>query len=624
MLMVLEDAPERNGDTKLTIDPALIWSTLLGGRGDDFVYATDVDVGGVVTVAGETLSADFPTSSGAYDASHNGMYDAFVSRLDPSKPGSAQLTYSTFLGASGRDHAYALFVDSSGVVAVAGTTSSPRFPTTNGAYDTTHNGGFDAFVCHLDPRKTGPAQLVYSTFLGGSGHETAYAMSRMAGGVMSVAGSTSSPKFPTSAGAYGTSNNGRDDAFVSRLDPRKTGSAQLVYSTLLGGRSYDGINGLAVDQSGIVTVVGDSYSQDFPTSAGAFDKSHNGNSDAFASRLDPSKTGKAQLVYSTLLGESGDDSALALGVDASGVVTLAGRTGSSKFPTSSGAYDTSHNGWADAFVSRLDPSKTGNAQLVYSTFLGGVDWDYATTLSNDPDGILTVAGTTASPMFPTTKDALDRGVGWPFSDAFITRLDPSKTGKAQLVYSTFLGWNSIDYAQALAVDASGTAIVAGSTAWGFFPTTANAYLRFPIGGKDIFVSRISMDSSLWADKHELSLRHGGTQTLTLDAGKEHANNIYFLLGSLGGTKPGIPLNNSLTLPLLPDAYFMITLAYPNAVLLTGSFGKLDAAGRASAKFTASALIPPGLVGSTFHHAYVVIGKSQFDMASNAVPLTLVK
>ncbi len=130
--------------------------------------------------------------------------------------------------------------------------------------------------------------------------------------------------------------------------------------------------------------------------------------------------------------------------------------------------------------------------------------------------------------------------------------------------------------------------------------------------------------TLSSDSHFVSLSKGGSQTFGLDAGAMHANKSYLLLGTLSGTTPGINLGNNVILPLNFDGYFSITLAYPNSLLLMNSLGKLDASGKAAARWTAIPLIPRALVGKLFHHAYVVIGNSPFDMASNAVPLTLVK
>ena len=156
-------APGWDGDTQLTIDPGLIWSSFLGGGGTDVARAMSVDAAGVITVAGQTQSINFPTSSGAYNTGQTSGTSAFVSQLDPSQTGAAQLVYSTYLGVDGTNIAYALDVDTNGVVTVAGDTTSGSFPTTAVAYSTTNAGNRDPFVSRLDPSLSGAAQLVYST-----------------------------------------------------------------------------------------------------------------------------------------------------------------------------------------------------------------------------------------------------------------------------------------------------------------------------------------------------------------------------------------------------------------------------------------------------------------------------
>ncbi len=151
----------------LVVDPGLVWSTFLGGRGAEGVGALALDAQGVVTVVGSTTT-NFPTTPGAFDTSHNGSQDAFVTRLSPT---GSSLVYSTFLGGMGHDRAYALALDAQGAATVAGDTESTNFPTTPGAFDTSHNGGFsDAFITRLSP--TG-SSLVYSTLLGGTSDDSA-------------------------------------------------------------------------------------------------------------------------------------------------------------------------------------------------------------------------------------------------------------------------------------------------------------------------------------------------------------------------------------------------------------------------------------------------------------------
>jgi hypothetical protein len=495
-------APGWDGDTSLTIDPGLVWSTFLGGSGSDYISALFVDANGVVTVTGESGSTDFPRTPGAYGIPPNGVGQVFVSRLDPSKAGSAQLLYSTYMGSSAADKPYGLSVNASGVVAVTGITWLPNtklayhYPTTVGAYDTTHNGDWDTFVSCLDPSKSGSAQLAYSTFLGGGRADWSRALSINAGGIMTVTGGTHASDFPTTSNAYNktkTSGN-KFEVYVSQLDPSKSGKAQLIYSTFLGGEAHDLANALSVDANSVVTVTGHTESTNFPMTNNAYDASYSGGVyDVFVSQLDLRKSGGAQLVYSTYLGGDRRDDGNALSVDAGAIVTVAGTTESTNFPTTKNAYRTSSSR-TEAFVSQLDLSKTGSAQLVYSTHLGGKSSDHGNALSVDASGVVTVAGTTSSTDFPRTPGAYGKAHTGP-RHAFVSRLDPSKTGSAQLLYSTYLGGslggNRDAVGNALSVDANGMVTVAGGTGFTDFPTTKGAYSRTN-RSNDGFISRLNI------------------------------------------------------------------------------------------------------------------------------------
>jgi hypothetical protein len=246
----------------LVIDPVLAYSTYLGGSLGAVGGTIAVDGAGNAYVGGATISADFPTTAGAFDTSYNGGIfegDAFVTKFNPT--GSA-LVYSTYLGGS-NDDGGGIALDAAGNVYLTGETSSTDFPTTPGAFQTAYGGGFtDAFVAKLDP--TGSA-LVYSTYLGGSGRERGIGIARDAAGNAYVTGDTDSVDFPTTAGAFQTAFGGVRDAFVTKLDPA---GAALVYSTYLGGSDDDGAWHIAVDLAGTAHVTGGTGSSDFPTTAG--------------------------------------------------------------------------------------------------------------------------------------------------------------------------------------------------------------------------------------------------------------------------------------------------------------------------------------------------------------------
>ncbi len=372
------------------------------------------------------------------------------------------LVYSTFLGGNALDSGQGITVDAAGNAYVTGITQQltvpSDFPTTVGAFDSTHYGGFfDAYVTKLN--STGSA-LVYSTFIGGSDEDLGTDIAVDSTGNAYVTGSTSSPDFPTTAGAFDTTYNTNRDAFVTKLNA--TGSA-LAYSTFLGGFESDGGNGIKVDSSGNAYVAGNTLSSSFPTTPGAFDTTHNPNEvfDVFVTKLNAA--GSA-LIYSTFLGGTNGAVAPGLDLDTSGSVYVTGSTTSADFPTTVGAFDITHNGSSDVFVTKLNATASA---LIYSTFLGGGSTDTSGHIAIDTSGNAYVGGDTSSPNFPTTVGAFDTTYNGNF-DAFVTKLNPS--GSAPLVYSTFLGGTGQDHSSAIAVDISGNAYITGFTLSADFPT----------------------------------------------------------------------------------------------------------------------------------------------------------
>jgi hypothetical protein len=334
---------------------ALVYSTYLGGTEYDSPRGIAVDAGANAYVTGETLSPDFPTTTGAFRRTYSGNYDLFVTKLNAT--GSA-LTYSTFLGGTQVDNGERIAVDASGNAYVLGFSSSPDFPTTAGAFDRTANGAFDVTLTKLNASGSG---LIYSTLLGGQGFDTAGGLAVNDTGEAYVCGGAGSLDFPATAGALVVGRDGSDN-FVTKFNA--TGSA-LVYSAVFGGAASDGAAGIDVDAAGNAWITGTTSSVDYPTTADAFDRSLNGGADAFISELN--SAGSA-LLYSTLLGGSESDSGIDLAVDGVGDVYVTGQTLSMSFPATAGAFDTSFSGdtsifWFDAFVTKIDVSATTNAPI---------------------------------------------------------------------------------------------------------------------------------------------------------------------------------------------------------------------------------------------------------------------
>ncbi len=330
----------------------LVYSTFLGGDSFDQVTGMALGADRSVYVTGETLSADFPTAPSAFDGTINEdgdeLYaDAFVARLDTK---ARALLAGSFLGGKYNDAAEAIAVNASGSAYVAGVTQSPNFPTTRKAFDRSFNGGGsgDAFVTRIG---AGAFGLRFSTFLGGGDDDEARAIAVGANGSVYAVGITSSPDFPVSTGAFDTSLNSFpfSDVFATELDAR---GRSLSYGTFLGGGDSDIAGDVALGTDGSLTIVGTTYSDDFPTTHGALDRALGGPADVLVSRLDP--TGSS-LVFSTFLGGTGAviDSGLSVALVGPREVYVSGSTHSDDFPTTPGAFDTSFDGGFDAFACLL-------------------------------------------------------------------------------------------------------------------------------------------------------------------------------------------------------------------------------------------------------------------------------
>jgi hypothetical protein len=448
----------------LVIDPVLVYSTYLGGSFDDRGLGIAVDTAGNCYVTGYTYSTDFPTQDPLYP-NNAGDIDAFVTRLNPA--GDA-LIYSTYLGGSNSDYGWGIVVDATGNCYVTGFTASSDFPTQDPLF-ASNSGSADAFVTSLSP--AGDA-LVYSTYLGGSDYDYGYGIAVDATGNCYVTGFTYSTDFPTQDPLF-ASNSGSYDAFVTSLSP--AGDA-LIYSTYLGGSSYDKGYGIAVDATGNCYVTGFTDSTDFPTQDPLY-PNNAGDIDAFVTSLSPA--GDA-FVYSTYLGGGGDDRGWGIAVDATGNCYVTGYTYSTDFPTQDPLYPN-NAGSRDVFVTSLSPA--GDA-LVYSTYLGGSSSDYGSGIAVDTAGNCYVTGFTYSTDFPTQDPLYPNNTG--DIDAFVTRLNPA--GDA-LIYSTYLGGSNSDYGWGIAVDATGNCYVTGYTDSTDFPTQDPLYPNNS-GSYDAFVTKI--------------------------------------------------------------------------------------------------------------------------------------
>jgi hypothetical protein len=446
------------------------------------------------------------------------------------------LEWSTFVGGSqGESVAEVAAVrDGTGDVVIAGTTNSPDFPGTGTLANDQRTMGY---VARLN---ASGSRLVYATLFGNAvdptdadhGSDRVEDMALDASGAPVVVGTTEAADFPTTANAFQKSLKGFSDAFVTRFDA----AGKMTFSTYLGGTRYtdpnspffdlaasDEARAVGVDSAGSVVVAGMTQSPDFPTTAGAYDRSHNAAvvdgsdklDDMFITRLNPTLSA---LTYSTFLGGEADEEANDLVAGPTGIVTVAGDADPGQtiddndnyvplgkpFPTTADAVQRKHQGSTDAVLARLRMNGQGASDLLYSTILGGREEDFGNAVAADPGdpNRVTLAGETYAWNFPTTPGALRRTPIDPDSRdmAFASQfqLPGAAGGAGALRWSTLLGGTSYQFATDVAIDPSGDVIVVGGASpEGSFPTTSGSFQPFGrIGNnaqRDAFVSRISAD-----------------------------------------------------------------------------------------------------------------------------------
>ncbi|MCD6344393.1 MAG: SBBP repeat-containing protein, partial [Anaerolineae bacterium] len=369
---------------KLASDGNLLYASYLGGShvtipglgdqcGDDDGTAIAVDSQGSVYLTGSTRSQDFPTTPGAYDTVFSyfdvGLNkDTFVAKLDLST-GASGLLYSTFVGGGTPSQGHDIAIDKSGNVYVTGNADGGPdgrnfFPTTHGAYNEVFITGDVGFFLKLNPGGNGAVDLLYSTFLGGADGSGGYGNTSLAldaAGHAYVCGTTSAPNFPTTSGAFDTTcgidgncNGGFTDVFISKLNPGGNGSADLLYSTFLGGKYQDEGADIAIGANGDVYVTGKGVSEGFPITPDAYSSNVNQFFDVFVTRLRFQGAGADDVVYSTAVGSTGNDKGTAMVLDEDDRVYVVGETISSNFPTTSHAlYKNYIGGNQDIILFRL-------------------------------------------------------------------------------------------------------------------------------------------------------------------------------------------------------------------------------------------------------------------------------
>jgi dockerin type I repeat protein/beta-propeller repeat-containing protein len=444
---------------------------------DDEPYAYQ-EVDGRRQGIGVSYALDRASTGGSH------AYGFALAPYDRSKPlvlDPATSVYTGYIGGNSDDRGYAIAVDGSGNAYITGLTfsSEATFPVTTGP-DLTYNLFSDAFVAKVNAAGTA---LVYCGYIGGNDDDQGNAIAVDGSGNAYVTGTTFSTEasFPVTVGPDLT-QNGSSDAFVAKVNAAGTA---LVYCGYIGGTGDDQGNAIAVDGSGNAYVTGTTFSTEasFPVTVGP-DLTQNGASDAFVAKVNAAGTA---LVYCGYIGGSSDDGGYGIAVDGSGNAYVAGFTYSTEatFPVTVGP-DVTQNGASDAFVAKVNAAGTA---LVYCGYIGGSGNDQAYGIAVDGSGNAYVTGFTISSQatFPVTV-----GPGLTYNggqDAFVAKVNAAGTA---LVYCGYIGGSSDDGGNAIAVDGSGNAYVAGfaNSGQATFPVNIGPNLIYN-GGGDAFVAKVN-------------------------------------------------------------------------------------------------------------------------------------
>lgn len=383
------------------------------------------------------------------------------------------LIYSTYLGGSNHDLAYSMVKDESGQIYITGETNASDFDITPGAYQIVYAGGlYDIFVTKLHPAYG----LIFSTFIGGSDEDEGRSIALDKDRNIYITGYTFSADYPISSNAFQPIYGGNVDILVTKID--STG-ASLMYSTFLGGNSADIALSITVDKDLCAYITG--YSgNNFPVTPGAFQTVYKGSTDAIVTKLNPLGTG---LVFSMYLGGTEYDAGYDIAVDSLKNVYVVGSTNSNDFPSTGGSYQQSIAGDKDVFITKID--SLGDV-LHFSTYLGGSNDDEGHAIAIDQYNNVYVTGVTFSQDFDVTIDAYQMNNAGAF-DVFISKIQHNGQN---LLYSTYLGGNSVETAFDIQVDQHGRICITGSTYSSDFDITTNAYQSQKDGGADVFITLI--------------------------------------------------------------------------------------------------------------------------------------
>jgi len=446
----------------------LLYFSVIGSGGWDGPYGMAVDANGSAILTGTTESAYFPLKNAAQTTITGGIWTPFMTKLSPD---GRSLVYSTYYGGSGLiDTASSVAVDGQGNAFFAGDTVSHDFPTRNAIQPQFGGGANDCFLVKMGPN----GDIRFSTYYGGSGGEYCHAVAVTVDGVV-MAGSSNSPDFPFK-NAYQTEMTPRNGFRTPTLVKFSSDGQAVLFASYFGGLAAGDTYAMTTDAVGNVYVAG---AADFSFQVrNAYQSIALSSDTAFLAKFD---AGMQNLIYATYLGGTGQSQAEAIAVDSNGSAYVAGYTTSDGFPTKNSLQPFKGGGGANAdmFISKFDPS---GSTLLYSTFLGGSDADFAKGLALDSQGNAYVAGWTRSVDFPVVN-AFQTVYGGATDGALLKITDTSVVSSSPVSVSP--GRVAFQYVQGGNLPSAQTIVVSGPS---FTPSTSDPWLGAVGGASTLSIS----------------------------------------------------------------------------------------------------------------------------------------
>lgn len=465
-----------------------VYSTYLGGDdpslAEDHIRDVITDSQDNIIVTGNTLSTNFPiqdayqdTFAGGGNDEHGVSGDAFLTKFDQ----DGQLLWSTFLGGSSMDGGLFVEVVESDNIIVVGISQSNDFPITDDAYQQDYSGYYDIFITKFSNN----GSLLYSSYLGTTGDDRVSDCELDSSDNLVIAGGTNSANFLVTPDADQPILAGGSDGFLMRISAN---CSTILYSTFLGGSSFEGIDKIALDIQGNIIVTGPTGSYDFPVTENAYQDSISSvHRDFFIAKYNSS----GQLIYATYFGGSHMDDCFGVAVDSVGNIIVTGRTWSSDFPTINAWQENYSNIEVDGFVTKLTAD---GQELIFSSYFGGSGWDTVHHVNVDSDNNIVVSGIAGPDGFPIIDAFQVERHGDLYScDLIIMMISPT----GQPLFGSYLGGVGSDHPwhQYLTND---YLYVIGFTDSSDFLTTDDAYQQTLRGSQDGFLFRFDIDGYLSA------------------------------------------------------------------------------------------------------------------------------